>query len=116
MRRTGGKPVLMPLSQSARDALDLAISEEEFQQQVIDYAKVYGWKVYHTRYSLGSTGGYPDLTMVKGRRIIFAELKRQNGRVRPDQEVWLVELRKVPGAEVFVWRPSDWIAIETALQ
>lgn len=116
MRRASSNAVLMPLSPAARDVLDHAISEKEFQQQVIDFAKLHGWISYHTHDSRRSSAGYPDLTLLKGSRIIFAELKRQNGRLRPEQEIWLAALRKVPGLEVFVWKPSNWLDIEKFLQ
>jgi len=58
--------------------------------------------------------GYPDLTMARGDRLIFAELKAKRGRLAPDQQVWLDVLRETP-AEVFVWNPSDWPEIERVL-
>jgi len=32
------------------------VSERTFQAQVEQYARLMGWRVYHTRYSMGSTG------------------------------------------------------------
>jgi hypothetical protein len=51
--------------------------------------------------------GIPDLLIV-GERVIWAELKTQKGRPTPDQTEWLERLRRA-GAEVYVWRPVDWL-------
>ena len=61
----------------------------------------------------GDGKGFPDLTMVRGERLAFAELKAENGRVSPDQRTWLESLSLV--AEVYVWKPSHWNEIEEVL-
>jgi hypothetical protein len=60
--------------------------------------------------------GWPDLTLVRGEQLIFAELKSDRGRLTDQQQVWLEVLGKV--AEVYEWRPCDWAsgAIETVLR
>lgn len=85
------------------------IGEAEFQAAVIAEAKRCGWKHYHTRNSRKSVAGFPDLVLV-GRRVIFAELKAESGRLTADQLGWLEALRDA-GAEVYTWRPSDWATI-----
>lgn len=49
--------------------------------------------------------------------MIFAECKRQGERPTPDQIAWL-EVLDEAGAEVYVWRPADWLSgeIERVLQ
>lgn len=108
-----------------------ADSEQAFQTVVVNIAQFYGWLVYHA--PAGGKGGrvdheqigagFPDLVMVRGSRIVFAELKAKAGRVRPKQQVWLDALRRVsdriedmgwaadptrtrsdPGVEVYLWR------------
>jgi hypothetical protein len=90
------------------------VSEESFQGAVIEYAALNGWLTYHTRDSRRSTPGYPDLTLVRGERLIFAELKTDKGVLRPEQRVWL-EALETAGVEVHVWRPKDWLEIMAAL-
>jgi hypothetical protein len=91
-------------------------SEREFQGRVIDLARLNGWSVYSIPDSRRVTlAGYPDLTMWRGKRLVFAELKREKGRLSPAQELILGQLRELPNVEVYVWRPSDWVAIREAL-
>jgi len=50
--------------------------------------------------------GYPDLCLIKGSRMIFAELKREKGIVSVEQQEWITAIKGC-GIEVYVWRPSD---------
>lgn len=105
----------------------MRIPERSFQRQVIQLAKLYGWRVAHFRPARGARGrwftpvmadgaGFPDLVLVHpGRQLLaFAELKSDNGRIRPEQEEWLADLREA-GIAAFVWRPRDWEAIQAFL-
>lgn len=92
-------------------------TEESFQAAVIDLARHAGWLVWHAYDSRRSSPGFPDLTLVNppAGRVIFAELKTQRGRVRPEQRTWLWALEKCPSVEVALWRPSQWDEIVAAL-
>ena len=79
--------------------------EKDWQKQVVAIARRCGWAVYHTYDSRRSAPGYPDLTLVR-ERLVFAELKREDGKLSSAQEEWLERLRDA-GVEVHVWRPSD---------
>jgi hypothetical protein len=59
--------------------------------------------------------GWPDLVLVRPPRLIFAELKSDTGKVRPQQSQWLDVLRLLPQAETFLWRPCDWDSIVETL-
>ncbi len=107
-------------------AVTVEPTEAEFQQQVIELAHLLGWRHNFTRRSIGkgrkwvtatSVVGWPDLTLwsERQRRIAFAELKRQDGKVTPDQEAVLASLAAA-GIEVYVWRPSDWDEIAATLR
>ena len=89
-------------------------SEKQFQQAVIDYAILQGWKHYHTHNSRKSVPGFPDLVLVRD-RIIFAELKRAGGKLTEAQHNWIMALDEA-GAEWYVWRPVDWNEIERFLK
>ena len=95
-------------------AADMALDEKAFQAQVVALARTLGWMVYHPFDSRRSARGYPDLTLVKDGRLIYAELKTERGRLTDDQRGWLDALRETP-AEVYLWRPSDWDSIERTL-
>lgn len=91
--------------------------EREFQRQVTELARLHGWRVYSVPDSRRSTEkGYPDLTLwhPTHKRFMFAELKRDIGKLRPEQAVVIAELVGC-GHTVFVWRPKDWPEIESVL-
>lgn len=90
------------------------LTEKQFMAQVIQFAKLRGWLVYHTHNSQRSEPGFPDLVMVRGSRIIFAELKRDGAQLTTAQEKWLTALEATP-AEEWAWWPDDWPAIERTL-
>jgi len=92
------------------------MTEKEFLQQVRDLAKLCGWLVYHTHDSRRSPEGFPDLVLVRNDKVIFAELKSKKGRTTSAQEMWLKALEKVPGVDVYLWRPSDWDRIVDVLR
>ncbi len=83
------------------------ITERDFQQQVIDLAKICGWEHYHTWNSYRSDKGFPDLILVRSPRIVIAELKSEKREATPDQLKWLDMLKECPGVETYLWRPSD---------
>jgi hypothetical protein len=93
----------------------VTLTEKDFQATVLEYAQLMGWKAYHTWNSMRSAPGFPDLVLVRGSRLIFAELKNVTGKLTPAQEEWLKALSQTV-AEVYVWRPGDWEAIELALE
>lgn len=102
-------------------------TEAGFQQAVVELATLRGWLCYHTHDSRRSNAGYPDLTLARHRRLVFAELKSETGRVAPAQRLWLDALLAVCAdwpdpcsercpVEVYVWRPSDWPEVEAVLR
>lgn len=108
------------MSTEARQTLDKAMTEKQFQQRVVDLAQLCGWLVFHPYDMRRSREGYPDLTLVHPSRalIVWAELKRESGKLSEYQMEWLVSLgevaeginRDADSERVIVrtWRPSDW--------
>lgn len=108
------------------------ITEAELQAMVVELAHLAGWMIQHTRPARTADGGwrtpiqghkgFPDLVLVHERhgRVIFAELKSETGRVRPEQREWATALQATTGRSDVVqyrlWRPSDWDDIERTLR
>lgn len=94
------------------------ISEKDFEGQIRDLAKMFGWKYYHTWRSIHSPAGFPDCVMVRGAQLIFAELKSEKGTVSPAQQEWLDLLGNAGGqdVQVYLWRPSDFDKIAEILR
>jgi len=110
------------------------MTEAQWQRQVVDLARLGGWRIAHFGVARTEKGwrtpvredgaGWPDLVLVRDGELIFAELKTDAGRLRPEQEEWLADLqeverrvmterRQMPTAagrlivSVLLWRPSD---------
>ena len=102
-----------------------ALTEKQFSQQVYDLARMQGWLVarFPTWRPTGTSPGYPDLTMVRDGRLIFAELKVGKGKPSHGQQEWLNELVDCQTMrlvdlmpEVYVWTPEDWELIVEVLE
>ena len=87
----------------------------------MDTARMLGWRVAHARRvfdakrkrwhtALAGDQGFPDLVLVRGERVVFAELKAGTGRLEPDQAAWL-EALELAGVEAYVWRDEDAQAV-----
>src|SRR5436309_1092831 len=95
-------------------SLSLAeILEKEWQAQVVDLARTFGWREYHTYNSRRSAMGFPDLVLLRDRSV-FLELKREKGRLTEDQQGWFRALL-VAGCEAYVARPRDLDALALIL-
>jgi uncharacterized linocin/CFP29 family protein len=107
------------------------LTEEAWQNQVIDLAKLFKWHVHHGRPARTGSGGwataiqghkgFPDLVLARDGRVIFAELKTDDprSRLRPEQAAWLDALgldQLRDGPEVYVWRPRDRRTVEEKLR
>lgn len=65
---------------------------------------------YHTWNAKKSAPGFPDCVIVlpmQG-RTIFAELKKEKGKLSDPQKMWLSALADA-GQEVYLWRPTHLI-------
>jgi hypothetical protein len=96
-------------SSDARQMLDAAVNEADFMWQIIQLARLVGFKTYHPYDSRRSAVGYPDLTLVHAERRVFlwVEVKRHDGILTPAQEGWRDAIRAA-GGDWRVWRPQDW--------
>jgi hypothetical protein len=106
------------------------ILESDFQKQVIEIGRLFGWKITHFRPAQTSKGwrtpvaadgqGFPDLVMVNFAqgRIIFAEIKNELGQPSAEQFEWLEDIENcgIDGVETYLWRPSDFETITNILK
>lgn len=88
--------------------------EKEFQAAIIKEAKKLLWDCFHVTNSRRSKAGFPDIVLWR-ERMIYAELKTEKGITSAAQETVIAGLRAA-GAEVYVWRPSDWSQIVEVLK
>lgn len=92
-----------------------AVSEKVFQLHVLDYGRMFGWKVMHISDSRRSySRGFFDCVFAKEGRVIFAELKKMKGKLTPAQEEWRDAVKDGPN-EYYLWRPDSWDEIERVL-
>lgn len=84
------------------------MTEALLQDAILAYAEMMGWRWYHPFISVNSGAGYPDLTLVRNGRLVFAELKGPRGKLSPAQQEWLALLGTVPGVEAYLWTPQMW--------
>lgn len=95
-------------------------TEAQFQRRVCDLAELHGWDWMHIE-PMGSPKGWrtptkgplrqwPDLTLVRGHRIVFLELKAQKAPPPPDAQRKVLQLLS-QATEAYTVRPSDWAFI-----
>jgi len=95
----------------------IKVTEADLREQIRDLCKLFGWKMYFTWKSYHSPKGFPDLVLAnpEQKRIIYAELKSEKGKLTPQQEEWLEALAAC-GQEVYLWRPVDFEGIVEVLR
>lgn len=101
-------------------------SELDLKRVTMRYALDHHWRRFHPLPAIVGSGrtitpfegepGFPDLTLVRDRRLILAELKDERGAEGDEQQKWSALLRQVPGVEVYLWRPRHWDEIRRALR
>ena len=94
--------------------LDPAMLELPFMEEIRKLARHHGWLCFHAYSSRKSAPGYPDLCLLRGTSLLYAELKTQEGRVTLEQTEWLYAL-EYGGYESYVWTPQDWPHIRERL-
>ena len=91
------------------------MTERDFQSQVLDLARICGWKAYHSWTSIHSAPGFPDLVLARPPRLLFLELKSERGRLTPAQSEWLQTLAEC-NVDARVVRPSNFNELLEALR
>lgn len=107
----------MPKLLTDREKYFRSITEASLQSQLIELGRAYGYRVFHTYDSRWTKErGFPDLCFVHPfGDLFFAEVKRELGKLRPEQEEVIEAIQK-SGTEVFVWRPSNFDEATTIIK
>lgn len=98
------------------------ITEKQFEGQIKELAKMFGYIYYHTHRSQFSPSGWPDCVMARLEpepRLIIAELKTddlKHSQPNIDQFMWLYILQHIPGVECYLWRPGDFQEVADILR
>ena len=108
-----------------QDMADRNMAESYWQMEVVKFAHLHGWRVYHAlparrgeRYLTAQLGdkGFPDCIMVKtflngpsyGKSIVLAvELKSTKGRATAEQLAWIDAFARTDGVVALVGYPKD---------
>jgi len=98
----------------------MSITEKQFETQVEDLFKVFGWRWTHFRPAWSAKGwrtpikghkGFVDYVAVRNGMCLFIELKSEKGKLTDDQKEWGRELKSIAdhslGVMYFVWRPNQ---------
>lgn len=92
------------------------MTEDELLSAVIELATFAGYRCHHVRPAWSRKGyrtplqghaGFPDLCLCGHKRLILVELKSDDGKVSPEQWLWIDALT-LAGVEAYIWRPEDW--------
>ena len=101
----------------ARAVLDNFMTEKQFQQRILDLSWRCGWGLsYHPYDSRRSEPGFPDLVLisVERGRCIFVEVKKEKGKLAPEQMRWRDALIAT-GQRWYCWYPHDWDEVVAVL-
>ena len=94
---------------AAVDAMAKAMSEAELQDAITGMLDHYRIPWHHETDSRKSKKGLPDL-IIFGRRIVFWELKKQGGRVTPEQHELLTRIVRAQNGSARVVRPMNLLS------
>lgn len=148
LRTRSSRPAARRRTAASVATIAAPLCEKDFLRQITDLCAVLGWEWAHFRPAVTTRGwrtpvsgtigeGFVDLVLVRvrDRRLVFAELKAERGRLTERQEEVLAILRglatdpawslllphalaigRITRIEVYLWRPSDWDAIVEVLR
>lgn len=89
--------------------------EQRFQARVVSLARELGWSIVRIPNRGQATAvfdnkGFPDLMLARPGRVLFIELKAQDGTLSDDQLLWANILKP----NWFCFRPGDYdLVVET---
>jgi VRR-NUC domain len=102
---------------------DAVLSEEQFQAQVVELARMMRWRTMHVRRTIGkgrkwttgtSVNGWPDLTLWRPGQFLMVECKTDIGKVT-DEQLEILHSLHAAGVDARIWRPRDWDEVQATL-
>ncbi len=102
------------------------ITEATLQAQVVELARMMRYRSAHFRPALTKHGwrtpvqgdgkGFPDTLLLRGNRLVVAELKSDTGGIAAEQQDWLDAFAAIEVVTVHLWRPGDLQTIADILR
>lgn len=95
-----------------------SMTEDQLQEHVSRLLRKYGLTAQHIHDSRRSwLPGWPDLVILGNGKVLYRELKKEDGRVSREQAVVGRVIQRA-GGDYAVWRPSDLLCgiVEKQLQ
>lgn len=108
-----------------------AMPEKAWQGQLLQLARLFKWSWWHDTATNAprvchrckaplriprNEPGWPDLLLVRDDTLIVAELKKDDGKLEPEQTAWLERFKAVRRIMVVVWRPRDHADVVRVLE
>jgi hypothetical protein len=91
-------------------------TEQACTSKIIAAARLAGWRCAHFRPARTEKGwrtaveghaGFPDLVLVRGRRLLFVELKRKPYKLTDAQLAWHTALLRTGAETLIVYVPEE---------
>jgi hypothetical protein len=116
-------------SVSARQVLDNAMSEQELQSLILEYAQARRWRCHHqlVPFRRGKDGrvraivephtdkGFPDLVLARAGVVWYFECKTEKGKLTDEQRAWR-DILIAAGCRWKLVQPHMWDEIAALLE
>ena len=85
------------------------IAAQEFEGWILVTATANGWQTLRSTASHNASA--PDIVLARSGEMVVAKVRTHKAsrsvRLSDKQTAWLTAARSVPGADAYVWGPSD---------
>ena len=107
------RPVARDSAPSAQDLVLEAMSEAEFQREVMEALERRNWCAWHVPDSRRMRSGLPDVIAVHPSipRLVCLELKGRRTPITDTQRLVIQVMARIPGVYARIVRPADWPAV-----
>lgn len=81
----------------------LKITETDIKKLTKDYLSIKKWRHFHLMAGVASYDGVCDRIAIKNKRVVFIEVKKENGKLSDDQKLFQ-EMIESEGGEYLIVR------------